>query len=65
MRDGVTVLGTILAAAGSYAASNYDKIFSAALALAGLAFLVWRWRKAARTQLCDAALCPYRRTPAE
>lgn len=60
-----TVLGTATASGGSFLLSHYDRIASCALALAGLAFLIWRWRKAARTQLCDKASCPLRHTPSE
>lgn len=64
-RDVTTFLGTISASAGSWIASDYDKISSALLALAGLAFLIWRWRRAARTQLCDKSQCPLRHSPTE
>lgn len=60
-----TILGTATASGGSFLLSHYDRIASAALAIGGLAFLIWRWRKAARTQLCDKSSCPLRHTPAE
>lgn len=59
----VTFLGTISFSAGSYLASHYDRISACALSLAGLAFLVWRWRKSAKTHLCDKANCPFRHDP--
>ena len=64
-RDCTTFLGTISASIGSWVASDYDKISSALLALAGLAFLIWRWRRAAKMQLCDKATCPLRHSPNE
>jgi hypothetical protein len=60
-----TFLGTAGASVGSWLASDYDKIASALLALGGFAFLVWRWRKAAKSHLCDKAACPLRHNPAE
>lgn len=60
-----TVSGTMAASGGSLILSEYDRLASAALALAGLAFLIWRWRKAARTQLCDKSSCPLRHSPNE
>lgn len=63
IRDLITFLVTMLTAAGSYAASHYDKLGAFALSMAGLAFLSWRWRKAARTQLCDKTNCPLRHDP--
>lgn len=65
MRTFNTFLGTAGASVGSWIASDYDKIASALLALAGFAFLIWRWRKAARSQLCDKSLCPLRHNPSE
>lgn len=29
------------------------------------AFLLWRWRKAANTQLCDTKNCPLRHDPTD
>ena len=60
-----TFLGTSGFSVGSWLASDYDKIASALLALAGFAFLLWRWRKAARSHLCDNAACPLRHNPSE
>lgn len=60
-----TIVGTATASGGSFLLSHYDRIASTALALGGLAFLVWRWRKAARSHLCDKAACPLRHTPSE
>lgn len=64
-RDCTTFLGTIGASLGSWVASDYDRIASFMLAMAGLAFLIWRWRKAAKMQLCDKTSCPLRRNPSE
>lgn len=61
----LTFLLTMLFSTGSYIASNYDKILAAMLSLAGLMFLLWRWRKAAKSQLCDAVNCPHRHDPTE
>lgn len=63
LRDLITFLVTMATAAGSYLAGHYDKLSAAALSLAGLAFLTWRWRKSAKTQLCDKAACPLRHDP--
>lgn len=59
----ITFLGTISFSAGSYLASHYDKVSACALSLAGLAFLIWRWRKSAKSQLCDKTNCPFRHDP--
>jgi len=65
IRDLFTFLVTMLCAAGSYAASHYDKILAAALSGAGIAFLTWRWRKASKRQLCDVRSCPHRHGPTD
>lgn len=65
LRDLFTFLVTMLCAAGSYAASHYDKILAAALSVAGLAFLAWRWRKASKSHLCDVRECPHRHDPTD
>lgn len=65
IRDLCTFLVTMLCAAGSYAASHYDKLAAFALSCAGIAFLAWRWRKAANTQLCDTKNCPLRHDPTD
>ena len=65
LRDLFTFLVTMLCAAGSYAASHYDKLAAFALSVAGIAFLAWRWRKAAKTQLCDKRECPFRHDPSD
>lgn len=68
-RDGrstaVTFLGTISFSAGSYVAGHYDKIAACALSVAGLAFLLWRWRKASKKHLCDKTNCPFRHDPTD
>lgn len=58
-----TCLGTTTISGLSYVASNYDKMLAAALSLAGLAFLIWRWRKASKELLCNRYNCPRRRNP--
>ena len=63
IRDVITFLVTMLVSAGSYVASHYDKISAAALSIAGLLFLAWRWRRSAQTQLCDTRNCPLRHDP--
>lgn len=60
-----TFLGTSGFSLGSWLASDYDKIASTLLAIAGFAFLLWRWRKSARSHLCDKAACPLRHNPSE
>lgn len=55
-----TFLGTTSISAVSYIASNYDRLLAASLSLAGLAFLLWRWRKASKTLICDRKGCPRR-----
>lgn len=65
LRDLITAIVTFFAALGSYVAGHYDKISSTALALAGLAFLLWRWRKSAKSHLCNVEKCPYRHVPNE
>lgn len=65
LKDLTTFLWTLIAATGSYIASHYDKLASAILALAGLAFLIWRWRKAAKSHLCNVEKCPFRHAPSE
>lgn len=65
IRDLCTFLVTMLCAAGSYAASHYDKLAAFALSCAGIAFLTWRWRKASKTQLCDKHECPFRHDPSD
>ena len=57
----LTFLGTTTISGASYVASNYDKMLAASLSLAGLAFLIWRWRKASRELFCDRKGCPKRR----
>lgn len=64
-KDALTFFVTMATAAGSYIASNYDKLAATLLSLAGLAFLFWRWRKSAKTQLCDTKSCPLRHDPNE
>lgn len=63
LRDLFTFLVTMATAAGSYIAGHYDKLAAFALSCAGLAFLAWRWRKAAKTHLCDKTNCPHRHDP--
>ena len=65
IKDLVTFLVTMAAAAGSYVAGHYDKILAAALSGAGIAFLTWRWRKASQKQLCDTKNCPLRHDPTD
>lgn len=65
LRDIFTFIVTMLCAAGSYAASNYDKLAAFALSVAGLAFLAWRWSKAAKRHLCDVKACPLRHDPTD
>lgn len=65
INDVVTFSVTMSAAVGAYVAGHYDKIAATALSIAGLAFLFWRWRKSAKTQLCDKRGCPYRHDPSE
>ena len=57
----LTFLGTTTISGVSYVASHYDKILAASLSLAGLLFLLWRWRKASKQLLCDRKGCPKRR----
>jgi hypothetical protein len=56
----VTCLGTSFVSGLSYLAGNYDRVLAASLSLAGLAFLLWRWRKASKALLCDRFGCPKR-----
>lgn len=65
LRDIFTFIVTMLCAVGSYAASNYDKLGAFALSMAGLAFLTWRWRNAAKRHLCDRGNCPLRHDPTD
>lgn len=65
LRDLVTFLVTMATAAGSYLAGHYDKLSAAALSVAGLCFLLWRWNKARKTQLCDTKNCPLRHDPTD
>lgn len=65
LRDIFTFIVTMATAAGSYLAGHYDKLSAAALSIAGLSFLVWRWRKASKTQLCDKTNCPLRHDPTD
>lgn len=65
IKDVITFGVTMLFSAGAYVASHYDKLGAFALSIAGLAFLIWRWRKAAKTQLCDTKNCPLRHDPTD
>lgn len=65
LRDLFTFLVTMATAAGSYIAGHYDKLAAFALSCAGLAFLAWRWRKAAKRHLCDVKACPLRHDPTD
>lgn len=65
IKDLITFGVTMAAAAGSYVASHYDKLAAFALSVAGLAFLAWRWRKAAKRHLCDRGNCPLRHDPTD
>lgn len=56
-----TFLGTTTISTVSYILTHYDKLLAASLSLAGLLFLLWRWRKASKALLCDRKGCPRRR----
>lgn len=57
--------GTTVTSVASYILSHYDKVLAASLSGAGLAFLLWKWRKASKNQLCDRAGCPRRKVPTD
>lgn len=59
----VVTLSTTTISVVSYVISHYDKLLAASLSAAGILFLIWKWRKAAKTQLCDRVGCPRRKVP--
>lgn len=59
----LVAFGTTLTSVASYILSHYDKLLAASLSAAGLAFLLWKWRKASKMQLCDRMGCPRRKLP--